>query len=109
MSRLVEIGDHNRAVEFDIREPLYKYVFRREGDAWVKERRAGFWELYEASLQFAIKEWRPCKQRITSDELERLLVLLMSCDGRPPWMIYRSARSSKRCTNFKSGAAQMIV
>jgi hypothetical protein len=72
MSKLIEIGDYSRAVEFDVAERLYRWVFRREGDKWVPERFAGSWEIYEAGLQCAIKEWKPCKLRVSSDELERL-------------------------------------
>lgn len=80
MSKLVEIGERGRAFEFDADERWHRWIFRRQGDNWIRERRATDWEWYEASLQQAIKEWRPCKLRVAPSDLRVLRSFLESTE-----------------------------
>jgi hypothetical protein len=77
VGKLIEFRDGSTAIEMDIRSKWYRYVFRREGERWVKVRLAGQWEIWEAMLQVSLKEWEPWKAQLTSTELDELLVMLL--------------------------------
>jgi len=77
VGKLIEFRDGSTAIEMDIRSKWYRYVFRREGERWVKVRMAGQWEIWEAMLQVSFKEWEPWKAQVTSTELDELVVMLL--------------------------------